>query len=454
MAEPIDFKSLTPEQLSVAKQVVEQANQYGIDPNAALYNVYQKNKFSTGIEPPPEGGTESQRILWEKNYATLPPAPKKEEPVQGKQLTPEQQAEIDYITPGVVAAGAGASYLGAKANPVVPQYVADERKIAGTKSRLDLINEMARGTQEELSATRAPYLAEKSALTTAADAAKMEAQRNKMLMDFAMKRAMEAGIDPRQFMESPETFARASAPERGFGTKNWIRQEVPNINPLVERGVNTKGELIPSVQAHQATAPRAQQVVGSTVMQPSGLYTPETISPEGTRAGSTLSNIERSFLRSAEESRRAQEALTALPEPPPSRLEQTLTELDRKRIDAELKLQEQTAQLAKAKSMQPGVLERIGIALSGPKVSAGLGALGGLDLAKAIEYAQKEEYKRALLMGMSGLGGAALAAPHPLVKAAALPLIGIPTAYEYGPKAFDLAKQGYDYLFAQPKRSP
>ena len=247
---------------------------------------------------------------------------------------------------------------------------------------------------------------------------------------------------------------RAASPERGFGTKNWIRQEVPNINPLVERGVNTKGQLIPSVQAHEATAPRAQQVVGSTVMQPSGVYTPEKFGGESTRAASTLSNIEQSFLRAAEESRRAQDALTALPEPPPSRLDQTLTELDRKRIEAELKLQDQIAQAARAQQMQPGVLERIGNVMSGPKVSAALGSLGALDMVKAIEYAKKKEYEKALLMGMSGLGGAAMMSPHPVIKAAALPLIGIPTAYEYGPKAFDLAKRGYDYVFPPPKKSP
>lgn len=211
MAETIDFKSLSPEQLSTAKQVVEQAKEYGIDPNVALMNVYNLNKFKSGIEPPPEGGTESQRILWEKTYSAVPFSPKVEDTVkEGKQLSPEEQAQFDYVTPGVVAAGAGASYLGAKAFPVEPKAVADERKIAGTRSRLDLINEMSRGAQEELATTRAPYLAEKSALTTAADAARMEADRNKMLMQAAMKRAMEAGINPQQFMQSPENIHACS----------------------------------------------------------------------------------------------------------------------------------------------------------------------------------------------------------------------------------------------------
>lgn len=454
MAESIDFKSLTPEQLSVARQVVEQAGQYGIDPNAALLNVYKMNRFGSGIEPPPEGGTESQRILWEKKYAAVPPPPKAEEPTKESKLSPEEQAKIDYITPAAVAAGAGASYLGAKAFPVEPKFVADERKIAGTRSRLDLINDMIRGTQEEIQTTRAPYLAEKSALTDAATLARQEAQRNEMLMQAAMKRAMDAGIDPRQVMQSPETFVKAMAPERGYGTKNWIRQEVPSINPIVEQGINTKGQLMPAVAAHEATAPKAQQIAGSTVMQPSGIYTPAGRGQEATAARSSLSNIEQTFLRSVEESKRAQEALASLPKPEPIRAEQTLTELERKRITDELKLQEQMAQAAKAKSMQPGVLERLGTMLSGPKTSAALGSLGALDLVKAVEYAKQEEYQKALLMAMSGLGGAALATPNPYVKAAALPLIGIPTAFEYGPKAVELAKRGYDYVFPPPKTSP
>lgn len=364
------------------------------------------------------------------------------------------EARWQEYVPAAAAVGAGAAYAGSKAFPAVPQSIADERKIAGTQSKIDLINQMVSGRQGEVEQARAPYLAEKSALTTAADAAKMEAQRNKMLMDFAMKRAMEAGIDPRQFMESPETFARASAPERGFGTKNWIRQEVPNINPLVERGVNTKGELIPSVQAHQATAPRAQQAVGSTVMQPSGIYTPAQIGAESTRAASTLSNIERSFLAAAEESKRAQEALTALPEPTPLALEKEISALEKKRIDAELKLQEQIAQAAKSKSMQPGVLERLGMLVSGPKTTAGLGALGGIDLMQAYENYQKGDYSKALLNAMSGLGGAALMAPSYPVKAAGALMVGIPAAYEYAPKAYDLAKRGYESIFVPQKRSP
>lgn len=453
MAEQIDFKSLTPEQLSVARQVVEQAKQYGIDPNAALFNVYNLNQFESGIEPPPEGGTESKRILWEKTYAAVPPVPK-EEPATESKLSPEEQAQIDYVTPAAVAGGAGAAYAASKAFPVEPKFVADERKIAGTRSRLDLINDMIRGTQEEIQTTRAPYLAEKAALTDAATLARQEAQRNEMLMQAAMRRAVDAGIDPRQVMQSPETFVRAMAPERGYGTKNWIRQEVPSINPIVEQGINTKGQLMPAVAAHEATAPKAQQIAGSTVMQPSGIYTPAGRGQEATSARSTLSNIEQTFLRSADESKRAQEALSALPKPEPIRAEQTLTELERKRITDELKLQEQMAQAAKAKGMQPGVLERIGMMLSGPKTSAALGSLGALDLIKAVEYAKQEEYKKALLMSMGALGGAALAAPNPFVKAAALPLIGIPAAYEYGPKAVDLVKRGYDYVFPPPKTSP
>jgi hypothetical protein len=373
------------------------------------------------------------------------------------QISPENVSSdkdgTDYV-PAAAAAGAGAVYAGSKAFPAVTQSVADERKIAGTQSRLDLIDRMITGRQGEVSQARAPFLAEKSALTTAAESAKMEAQRNQMLMEAVMKRAVDAGIDPRQFMESPETFVRASSPERGFGTKNWVRQEVPNINPLVERGINTKGELIPAVQAHQATAPRAQQVVGSTVMQPSGVYTPERFGADSARTGATLSNVEKTLLRAMQERQRAEEALAALTEPNAIPAERDIAALEKKRIDAQLKLEDQIAQAAKSKSLQPGVLERLGMMVSGPKMTAGLGALGGIELTQAYENYKKGDYDKALLNAMSGLGGAAMMSPFFPAKAAGALMVGIPAAYEYGPKAFDLAKKGYESVFTPSKRTP
>lgn len=377
-------------------------------------------------------------------------------PTSGYSAEPaaEERSELQDYVPAAAALGAGAVYAGSKAFPAVSQSVADERKIAGTQSRLELIDRMIRGRQDELSQARAPYLAERSALTSAAEAARMEAQRNQMLMEAVMKRAVEAGIDPRQFMESPETFVRSMSPERGYGTKNWIRQEVPNINPLVERGVNMKGELIPAVQAHQATAPRAQQVVGATVMQPSGVYTPEVFGADSARTGSTLSNVEQSLLRAMQEKKRAEDALAALAEQGALPAEKDIAELERKRINAELKLEEQIAQAAKSKSLQPGVLERLGMLVSGPKMTAGLGALGGIELTQAYENYQKGDYQKALLNAMSGLGGAAMMSPFLPVKAAGALMVGIPAAYEYGPKAFDLAKRGYESVFVPSKRSP
>lgn len=373
------------------------------------------------------------------------------------QISPENVSSdkdgTDYV-PAAAAAGAAAVYAGSKAFPAVTQSVADERKIAGTQSRLDLIDRMISGRQSEVSQARAPFLAEKSALTTAAESARMEAQRNQMLMEAVMKRAVDAGIDPRQFMESPETFVRASSPERGFGTKNWARQEVPNLNPIVERGINTKGELIPAVQAHQATAPRAQQVVGSTVMQPSGVYTPERFGADSARTGSTLSNVEQTLLRAMQERQRAEEALAALSEPGAIPAERDIAALEKKRIDAQLKLEEQIAQAAKSKSLQPGVLERLGMMVSGPKMTAGLGALGGIELTQAYENYQKGNYDKALLNAMSGLGGAAMMSPFLPAKAAGALMVGIPAAYEYGPKVFDLAKQGYESVFTPSKRTP
>jgi hypothetical protein len=377
-------------------------------------------------------------------------------PTSGE-IAPESESsesDIKDYVPAAAALGAGAVYAGSKAFPAVPQSVADERKIAGTQSRLDLIDRMITGRQGEVSQARAPYLAEKSSLTTAAEAARMEAQRNQMLMEAVMKRAVEAGIDPRQFLESPETFVRSMSPEKGYGTKNWIRQEVPNINPLVERGVNTKGELIPAVKAHEATAPRAQQVVGSTVMQPSGVYTPERFGSESARTGSTLSNVEQSLLRAMQEKQRAENALAALSEPGAIPAERDIAALERKRIDAQLKLEEQMAQAAKSKSLQPGVLERLGMMVSGPKMTAGLGALGGIELTQAYENYQKGEYDKALLNAMSGVGGAAMMSPFFPAKAAGALMVGIPAAYEYGPKAFDLAKRGYESIFMPSKRSP
>lgn len=369
---------------------------------------------------------------------------------QPESVAAETSQTTDYV-PAAAAAGAGAVYAGSKAFPAVPQSLADERKIAGTQSRLDLIDRMISGRQAEVSQARAPYLAERSALTTAAEAARMEAERNKMLMEAVMKRAVEAGIDPRQFMESPETFVRSMSPERGFGTKNWARQEVPNLNPIVERGINTKGELIPAVKAHDATAPRAQQVVGATVMQPSGVYTPERFGADSARTGSTLSNVEQSLLRAMQEKQRAEDALAALAQPGALPAEGDIAALERKRIDAQLKLEEQIAQAAKSKSLQPGVLERLGMLVSGPKMTAGLGALGGIELAQAYENYQKGNYDKALLNAMSGLGGAAMMSPFLPAKAAGALMVGIPAAYEYGPKVFDLAKQGYESVFRPSK---
>jgi hypothetical protein len=89
--------------------------------------------------------------------------------------------------------------------------------------------------------------------------------------------------------------------------------------------------------------------------------------------------------------------------------------------------------------------------VSGPKMTAGLGALGGIELAQAYENYQKGNYDKALLNAMSGLGGAAMMSPFLPAKAAGALMVGIPAAYEYGPKVFDLAKQGYESVFRPSK---
>lgn len=347
-------------------------------------------------------------------------------------------------TAGAALAGAGASALASRAFPVETP----DRKVAGTQAKLDLIREMQQAANAELEAKRAPYLAEKSALTTASEAAAMELKRNEMLMQAVTKRAMELGVDPRVVLSSPETFQRAMAPQRGFGTTNWLAQEYPHLNPIVEKDIKTKGMAKPVVEGHLATAPLAQQVVGTTVERPSGLYTPARTGAEQTTAGSTLANVENSYLKAVEAEKQAAAAAKAAPEMPTFPEEKRISSLSAKEIAEELKLRQQMAELA----ARPGIVDRLALALSGPKASAGFGALGALDLMNVPEYYQKGEYQKALLSAMGGLGALGLASPNPYIKLGGIAASTVPFAYEYGPKLFESARKGYNALFPPPKK--
>ena len=344
--------------------------------------------------------------------------------------------------PATAAAGAGAG-ANLLANKLFPLEMPDQ-KIAGTERKINYLTGEQGNIAREIEQQRAPYLAERSALTTAADAARMEAQRNEMLLQQVTRRAMELGVDPKVFLNSPETFQRAMSPTRGFGTTNWVNQEIKDLNPLVARDINIKGEAVPAYKEHAATAPRAQQVVGSTVTQPSGIYTPERFGPEQTTAGQSLANVERTYLEAQQAAKEAQAAAAAAPSIPSVPAEHQAGRVENKLMDAKIRLQE----LLGMQEAKPGVLDRLSGMLSGPKVAAGAGALSAFDIMNVIRELQKKDPNAAeiLLSSMGGIGGAMMALPHPGAKVIGGALSLPPLAYQIAPKVWNLGKNIYNDL--------
>jgi hypothetical protein len=330
-----------------------------------------------------------------------------------------------YEDPAVAAASTA---LGATAGAVAGKYVtpntADvkaERNLAGLNAQFNTVG-------SQLETARAPLRAAQDATTSA----QMEFARNRMLMDAATKRAMELGVDPRQFVKSPELFIRAMSPQAGYGSTNWFKSEYGNVNPILEDKLVGKGGAKEAVANYLATEPKAQQVVGGTVQQKSGIITPMGTGREATRAGLTVGNIDKNLIEAMQAVERMKEAEAAVP--------RSDTGLESRANTLEQQIAGQKAEMARAAQMSPSALDKLAKTLSGPFVGAGLGALSAYQLPKAVREAMAGDYKNAILHGMEGLGGAAMAFPHPLVKAAGLAATAIPLGYEYLPKGYDLIR--------------
>jgi hypothetical protein len=103
----------------------------------------------------------------------------------------------------------------------------------------------------------------------------------------------------------------------------------------------------------------------------------------------------------------------------------------------------QKADMLAAAEKGPGALDRMAKMLSGPKTSAGLGALSAYMLPKAYKELTEGDYKNALLHGLEGVSGALMLAPHPLVKAAGVAAAAPAFAYEYGPLAWQAMQKAF-----------
>jgi hypothetical protein len=323
----------------------------------------------------------------------------------------------------IIGGGATAGYLGSKLMPPVTNDVRAERKLANLIGQQQAI-------APQIETARAPV----TAAQTAADAARAEVARNRMLMEAVTKRAMDLGIDPRDFVRSPELFEKAMAPEAGYGSKNWFKSEYGNVNPIVENRLTGKGGAKEAVGQYMATEPKAQRVVGPTVQQESGVLRPRGTGPEATRAGMMVGNVDKTLQEAilAAESAKAEHAVAQAAMNP--RLENEASKLERQ-------IAGQRADIQAAAQKGPGTLDRMAKMLSGPKTSAGLGALSAYKLPQAYKELTEGDYRNALLHGLEGVSGGLMLAPHPLVKALGLAAAAPAYAFEYGPQAYDAFRQ-------------
>lgn len=339
-----------------------------------------------------------------------------------------------YEDPAVAAA---TTALGATAGAVAGKYVTPsttdvkaERNLAGLNAQFNTVG-------SQLETARAPLRAAQDATTSA----QMEFARNRMLMDAATKRAMELGVDPRQFVKSPELFIRAMSPEAGYGSTNWFKSEYGNVNPILEDKLVGKGGAKEAVANYLATEPKAQQVVGGTVQQKSGIITPIGTGTEATRAGLTVGNLDKTLIEAQQAVERARAAEAAAPRADAG--------LESRANTLEQQIAGQRAEMARAAQMSPSALDKLAKAFSGPWAGAGLGALSAYHLPKAVREAIEGDYKNAILHGSEGIGGALMALPHPVAKAVGATMTAVPLTYEYAPKAYNLVKGMFP---ASPKK--
>jgi hypothetical protein len=262
------------------------------------------------------------------------------------------------------------------------------------------------------------------------EAAQMELARNRMLMEFVTQRAMQLGIDPIEFVKSPELFTKAMSPEAGYAGKNWVKAQYGNVNPILEGRLVGTGGAKEMVENFMASAPKAQAAVGPTVQEPSGLFTPANRSAEGTRAGMMVGNIDKTLQEAIIARETAQAAEAAAKTGVDPKLQTEANKLERQ-------IAGQRADMLAAAEKGPSAMDRMAKMLSGPKTSAGLGALSAYRLPQAYKEFTEGDYKNALLHGLEGISGGLMLAPHPLVKAAGVAAMTPALAYEYGPLAWE-----------------
>ena len=325
----------------------------------------------------------------------------------------------------IVGGGASAGYLGSKVLPPSTADVQAERKLANLVGQQNVVG-------QQLETARAPFAAAQGAT----QAAQMELARNRMLMEAVTQRAMQLGVDPLDFVKSPELFAKAMSPEAGFAGKNWVKAQYGNVNPILEGRLVGTGGAKEMVENFMASAPRAQAAVGPTVQEPSGLFTPANRSAEGTRAGMMVGNIDKTLQEAIIAREAAQAAEAAAKAGVDPKLQSEANKLERQ-------VAGQRADMLAAAEKGPGALDRMAKMLSGPKTSAGLGALSAYKLPQAYEEFTKGDYKNALLHGLEGISGGLMLAPHPLVKAAGVAAAVPSFAYEYGPLAWEAMQKAF-----------
>jgi hypothetical protein len=325
----------------------------------------------------------------------------------------------------IVGGGAAAGYLGSKVLPPITADVQAERKLSNLLGQQNVIG-------QQLETARAPLAAAQGAT----EAAQMELARNRMLMEAVTQRAMQLGIDPVDFVKSPELFTKAMAPEAGYGSKNWFKSEYGNVNPIIESQLVGKGGAKDAVAQYMATEPKAQRVFGPSLQLPSGVLVAPGRSAEGTRAGMMVGNIDKTLQEAIIAREAAQAAEAAAKAGVDPKLQSEADKLERK-------IAGQRADMLAAAEKGPGALDRMAKMLSGPKTSAGLGALSAYKLPQAYEEFTKGDYKNALLHGLEGISGGLMLAPHPFVKAAGVAAAVPSYAFEYGP----LAWEGMQKLF-------
>lgn len=233
--------------------------------------------------------------------------------------------------------------------------------------------------------------------------------KNETIMRDVIKRAMDAGVNPREFMSNPDLFQRVMSPVQGYGTKNWVNSEVTNpemIPPQIQKQIVLKSDMKPLVQEQQQLAERGREVVGATQMRPSGISVPVSRTKEAVQLGQNVGSHEQLLNNAYEAYEVAKQRLA----------------------DA-------------AKSTR---LDKLAEMLHSPLVGGATGALSAVPLTQAWQEAQQGAYKDALIHGLEGLGGLGMAFPHPIAKAVGATALGAGMAGEYAPKI-------YDYFFPPKK---